>query len=290
MTNSKPFVTTPAGFGKPTDGLRCKLYTIIFEADTKTGLRFDLLLIGTILLSILVVLLDSVQSVHLRHATLMNALEWGFTLLFTLEYAARLYCVENRWRYASSFFGVIDLLALLPTYIALFVPEAHALIDVRILRLLRIFRVLKLALYVAEYSALLQALRASRRKIMIFLSFVLMLDLLLGTLMYVIEGPQYGFSSIPMAMYWAVVTMTTVGYGDLTPHTDAGRLLSSVMMLLGWGILAVPTGIVTSEMTAQRFSRAVTTRTCPACLTEGLEADAKFCKECGEALPDYRHD
>lgn len=277
-------------FGKPEGGFRRRLYTTIFEADTKAGLRFDLALIAVILISIMVVILDSVQSINLRHANLMQVLEWGFTLLFTLEYAARLYCVENRLRYATSFFGIIDLLSLLPTYIALFVPEAHVLIDVRILRLLRIFRVLKLTMYIAEYSALVQALRASRRKIMIFISFVLMLDLLLGTMMYVIEGPAHGFTSIPMAMYWAVVTMTTVGYGDLTPHTDAGRLLASMMMMLGWGILAVPTGIVTSEMTAQRFTRAVTTRTCPACMTEGHEPDAKFCKECGAALPDYRRD
>jgi voltage-gated potassium channel len=290
MTRATTSPQTPAQFGKPEGGLRRAIYTIIFEADTKAGLRFDLCLITVILVSILVVILDSVQPINARHATLMNALEWGFTLLFTAEYAARLYCVENRWRYATSFFGVIDLLAVLPTYIAFLVPEAHALIDVRILRLLRIFRVLKLTLYVVEYSTLVQALRASRRKILIFISFVLMVDLLMGTLMYVIEGPEHGFTSIPMAMYWAIVTMTTVGYGDLTPQTDAGRLLSSLMMLLGWGILAVPTGIVTSEMTAQRFTRAVTTRTCPACMTEGLEPDAKFCKECGEALPDYRHD
>jgi voltage-gated potassium channel len=192
-----------------------------------------------------------------------------------------LYCVENRLRYATSFLGVIDLLSVLPTYIAFFVPEAHALIDVRILRPLPIFRVLKLTLYVAEYSTLVHALRANRRKIMIFISFVLMLDLLLGTLMYVIEGPKHGFTSIPMAMYWAIVTMTMVGYGDLTPQTDAGRLLSSVMMLLGWGILAVPTGIVTSEMTAQRFTRAVPTRTCPACMAEGLEPDANSARNAG---------
>lgn len=279
-----------ADLGKPAGGLRREIYTIIFEADTKAGLRFDLFLIFAILVSILVVIIDSVQSVNARHAQLMNTLEWGFTLLFTLEYAARLYCVDNRWRYATSFFGIIDLLSILPTYIAFFVPEAHALIDVRILRLLRIFRVLKLTLYVAEYSTLMRALRASRRKILIFITFVLMLDLLLGTLMYVIEGPAHGFTSIPMAMYWAIVTMTTVGYGDLTPQTDAGRFLSSAMMLLGWGILAVPTGIVTSEMTAQRVQRGVTTRTCPSCLTEGQDADAKFCKECGKALPAYRHD
>lgn len=275
----------PTRFGKPATGLRRDLYSLLFESDTRTGMLFDLGLIGAVLLSILVVLLDSVHTIQARHGLALNVLEWTFTLLFTLEYAARLYSVEHRMRYVTSFFGIIDLLAILPTYVAFFVPEAHALLDVRILRLLRIFRVLKLTLYVAEYSTLMQALRASRRKVTIFIAFVLMLDLLLGTLMYVIEGPEYGFTSIPVAMYWAIVTMTTVGYGDLTPHTDAGRLLASVMMLLGWGILAVPTGIVTSEMAAQRMTRALGMRTCPACDRDGLEADAKYCQECGSALP-----
>lgn len=282
---------TPTHFGKPAAGLRRDLYSVLFESDTRTGMLFDLSLIGAVLLSILVVLLDSVHTIQVRHGQALNVLEWSFTLLFTLEYCARLYSVEHRVRYVTSFFGVIDLLAILPTYIAFFVPEAHALLDVRILRLLRIFRVLKLTLYVAEYSTLMQALRASRRKVTIFIAFVLMLDLLLGTLMYVIEGPEYGFTSIPVAMYWAIVTMTTVGYGDLTPHTDAGRLLASVMMLLGWGILAVPTGIISSEMTMQsRLFRLTTTRTCPECLSEGHDADAKFCKDCGAPLPAYRRD
>lgn len=285
MIDPVPAMHTPTHFGKPASGLRRDLYAVLFEADTKTGRLFDLALIGAVLLSILVVLLDSVHSIHDRHKLLLTTLEWGFTLLFTLEYGLRLYCVEHRLRYITSFFGIIDLLAVLPTYIAFFVPEAHALLDVRILRLLRIFRVLKLTLYVVEYSALIQALRASRRKITIFIAFVLMMDLLLGTLMYVIEGPEYGFTSIPVAMYWAIVTMTTVGYGDLTPHTDAGRLLASAMMLMGWGILAVPTGIVTSEMAAQRVARTFGARTCQACGTQGLEADAKFCKECGAPLP-----
>jgi len=283
-------IPAPAGFGKPVSGLRRGLYEIMFESDTRTGRQFDLALIGAVLLSILVVVLDSVYSIQVRHGALLDVLEWGFTLLFTLEYCARLYCVEQRLRYVTSLFGVIDLLAILPTYVAFFVPEAHALLDVRILRLVRIFRVLKLTLYVAEYSALGQALRASRRKITVFIAFVLMLDLLLGTLMYVIEGPEYGFTSIPVAMYWAIVTMTTVGYGDLTPHTDAGRLLASAMMLLGWGILAVPTGIVTSEMAAQRITRALGTHTCRNCGADGLDLDAKFCQECGAPLSAQRQD
>lgn len=286
--NTPVVMSIQTNFGKPARGLRRDLYAILFESDTRAGRLFDLILISAVLLSILVVLLDSVRSIELRHGQLLSVLEWSFTLLFTLEYCARLYCVDNRLRYLTSFFGVIDLLAILPTYVAFFVPEAHALLDVRILRLVRIFRILKLTLYVAEYSALGQALRASRRKIIVFIAFVLMLDLLLGTLMYVIEGPEYGFSSIPVAMYWAIVTMTTVGYGDLTPHTDVGRLLASAMMLLGWGILAVPTGIVTSEMAAQRVTRALRTRTCRVCNTTGLEPEANFCQACGAALPPER--
>lgn len=290
MGKPAPPLQPYADFGKPADGLRRQLYTIIFEADTKAGLRFDVILIIAILTSVLVVILDSVQDIHLHNNTLMTALEWGFTLLFTLEYLTRLYCVDNRLRYATSFFGIIDLISVLPTYIAFFVPEAHALLDVRVLRLLRIFRVLKLTMYVAEYSLLVQALRASRRKIMIFITFVLMLDLLLGTMLYVVEGPEHGFTSIPMSVYWAIVTMTTVGYGDIVPHTDLGKMIASLTMLLGWGTLAVPTGIVTAEMTAHRMGRSITTRTCPACLTEGHDADAKFCKICGKDLPAYRHD
>ena len=214
-----------------------------------------------------------------------------FTIMFSIEYAARLSCVRQPLRYATSFFGIVDLLAVLPSYLALLVPGAEVLLDVRILRLLRIFRILKLATYVGEYRALGAVLVASRRKILIFLSVVLMIALLMGTLLYVVEGPERGYTSIPVAMYWAIVTMTTVGYGDITPSTDLGRVIASVMMLLGWGILAVPTGIVSAEMTARRFSRLVpTTRTCHECLSEGHEANARFCKDCGAKLPPYRRD
>jgi voltage-gated potassium channel len=284
------FPQTPAKFGKPDSGLRLRLYTIIFEADTRAGWLFDVLLMAAILLSIMVVILDSVQSMSKDYGRVLDMLEWMFTILFTLEYLTRLACVRHPMRYATSFFGVIDLLSILPTYVALVFPEAYVLLDVRILRLLRIFRIFKLTMYVAEYSALAQALRASGRKILIFISVVLMLILVLGTVMYVVEGPHNGYTNIPVSMYWAIVTMTTVGYGDITPHTDLGKLIASMMMLLGWGILAVPTGIVTSEMAAQRLGRRLTTRTCPNCLSEGHEADAKFCKDCGTALPAYQHD
>ncbi len=280
----------PASYGKPTGGLRLRLYTIIFEADTREGKAFDVLLVLAILLSIAVVIIDSVPTIQAPYGHHLNAVEWMFTGLFTLEYAARLFCVRRPLRYATSFFGIIDLLSILPTYFSLLVPEAGAFLDIRILRLLRIFRIFKLTLYITEYIRLGQALRASGRKILIFLSVVLMAVLILGTVMYVVEGPENGFTSIPVAMYWATVTMTTVGYGDLTPHTSVGRFIASFMMLLGWGVLAVPTGIVTAEMTSMRMNQKSTTRTCASCLSEGHDADARYCKDCGDALPTYQHD
>jgi len=279
-----------ARFGRPAGAWRLRAYTIIFEADTRAGRLFDLVLLVTILASVVVVILDSVQSITARYGTLFDVLEWGFTLLFTVEYLLRLACVRRPLRYATSFFGIVDLLAVLPTYLAFFVPEAHALIDVRMLRLLRVFRILKLGAYVSEFGFLGAALLASRRKIMVFIGFVLITVTIMGTLMYVVEGPENGFTSIPVAIYWGITTMTTVGFGDITPHTNLGRFIASCMMLMGWGILAVPTGIVTAEMTARRVARPVTTRTCPDCLTEGHDADAQFCKHCGKPLPAYQHD
>jgi voltage-gated potassium channel len=276
--------------GRPQAGWRLQLYTVVFEADTRAGRLFDLALIGCILASVVVVVLDSMASVHTRHETLLKALEWFFTLLFTAEYIARLVCVRHPGRYARSFYGVIDLLAVLPTYLAVLVPELHALIDVRVLRLLRLFRILKLGAYVAEFGALGQALAASRRKILVFLSFVMGVVLVMGTLMYVVEGPANGFTSIPVGVYWAITTMTTVGFGDITPKTDLGRLIASVMMLIGWGTLAVPTGIVSAEFTARRLSREPTTRTCHECLSEGHAPDARFCRDCGAPLPPWQHD
>ncbi len=280
--------TTPARYGRP-DGWRGRMYDIIFRSDSKAGRRFDIALVGAILLSILVVVLDSVPLIHARYTGLMRALEWSFTLLFTLEYAARLLCVRQPLRYATSFFGIVDLLSVLPTYVSLLVPGSEALLDIRILRLLRVFRIFKLTLYIEEYTRLAEALAASRRKIMVFLSVVLMAVLILGTVMYVVEGPAHGYTSIPTAMYWAIVTMTTVGYGDITPHTTLGKAIASFMMLLGWGILAVPTGIVTAEMTARRSDRrhgpARVPRNCEVCGEGGHEASATFCKDCGAELP-----
>lgn len=271
-------------FGKPPSGLRRRLYTIIFESDTVASRRFDIVLIAAILFSILVVVLDSVDRFARDYAEALSVVEWGITLFFTAEYVARIACVTRPLRYATSFFGIVDLLAILPTYLALLVPGAHLLVDVRVLRLLRVFRILKLAAYVSEYRALGQALAASRRKILIFLSVVLMLVLVLGTLMYVVEGPENGYTSIPVSVYWAIVTMTTVGYGDISPKTDLGRLIASVMMLVGWGILAVPTGIVSAEMTAQRYAIGKSGRRCPGCGHDGHGPAARYCDRCGVAL------
>jgi voltage-gated potassium channel len=276
-------------YGKPPPGWRRHMYDVIFEADTPAGRRFDIALVCAILLSILVVVLDSVPRLHRDHADLLNALEWGFTALFTVEYVARVVCVQRPWRYAGGFYGVIDLLAVLPSYFSLLMPGTELLLDIRILRLLRVFRIFKLTLYIEEYTRLGEALAASRRKILVFLSVVLMAILILGTIMYVVEGPKNGYTSIPVAMYWATVTMTTVGYGDITPHTNLGKAIASFMMLMGWGILAVPTGIVTAEMTLRHGDRgtgpARAPRHCPACGSGGHEADARFCKDCGAALP-----
>ena len=275
-------------FGRPLAGWRLAAYTIVFEADTRAGRLFDLALLWLIVASVAVVMLDSVAVIRADWGALFTRLEWGFTALFTLEYALRLVCVRRPARYALSPFGLIDLLAIVPTYLALLVPGLHALIDVRVLRLLRIFRILKLTAYVAEYGALGRALLASRRKVAVFLSFVLLVALVMGTLMYVVEGPENGFTSVPMSVYWAITTLTTVGFGDITPKTDLGRLIASVMMLLGWGTLAVPTGIVSAEFTAQRFSQAPpTTRTCQACLSEGHLPQARFCRDCGAPRPTH---
>jgi voltage-gated potassium channel len=277
--------------GKPLDGWRLRAYTIIFEADTRAGRVFDVVLLLLIVLSVGVVFADSVADFHGRYGETFHALEIGFTLIFTLEYLVRLACVRHPARYARSFFGVVDLLSVLPTYLAFVFPGLHSLIDVRVLRLLRIFRIFGLSAYVNEYHSLLMAIRNSARKILIFLSFVIIVTIIMGTVMFMVEGPAHGFTSIPTAIYWAVTTMTTVGYGDISPETTLGRLIATVMMLVGWGTLAVPTGIVTVEMGQVRKHReTATTRSCQACLTEGHLSDAVYCMHCGERLPPYLQD
>jgi voltage-gated potassium channel len=261
--------------------IKQRMYRVIFESDTPAGRSFDIVLMALIVASVGVVIFDSVTPLAARHQRVLTTLEWIFTALFTAEYLSRLYCAPERWRYAKSFFGVIDLLSILPTYLALLFPELHALLDIRMLRLLRIFRVLKLAEYVAEYRYLGRALAASRRKILVFLFTVCIVVLIMGTVMYVVEGPSRGFTSIPVGIYWAITTMTTVGFGDITPKTDLGRLIASLMMLMGWGVLAVPTGIVTAEMVQGQATRFSTDRMCPQCQGDGLAPDDRFCRHCG---------
>jgi voltage-gated potassium channel len=283
-TKQRPIDPLQQRLGKPADGWRARLYAIIFESDTPTGRAFDLALIGAILLSVLVIVLSSVQPIAARYGDWLHAAEWFFTILFTIEYVARCLCVQRPVMYARSFFGIIDIMSILPSYVSLFIPGAHVIMGVRILRLLRIFRILKLTLYIEEYGMLGDALMASRRKIFIFLSVVFLIVFLLGTVMYVVEGPEHGYTSIPTAVYWAISTMTTVGFGDLVPKTDIGRTIASFMMLLGWGILAVPTGIISSEISHRRGLRPLSPRACPACLTIGHEPDARYCKDCGASL------
>ena len=259
------------------------LHEIIFEADTPIGKAFDVALLVAIVASVVVVMLDSVKGIAADHRQLLTALEWGFTIFFTIEYVLRLSCVNRPARYATSFFGVVDLLAILPTYISLLIPGSQALIVIRALRLLRIFRVFKLARYVGESAVLMEALRASRAKITVFLLSVATIVLVIGSAMYLIEGEQSGFTSIPRSVYWAIVTMTTVGYGDIAPQTPQGQFLAALVMILGYGIIAVPTGIVTAELTSRRDGR-VSTQACPACGTSDHATNARFCKHCGEAL------
>lgn len=262
---------------------RHRLHEVIFEAETPAGKAFDLALLVCIVISIVAVVLESVTSIRNRCGGPLRTIEWIFTILFTIEYLLRLASVRSPLRYARSFYGVVDFVAIIPTYLSLVLTGYQSLLVIRALRLLRIFRVLKLAHFVGESRMLGAALRASSRKIIVFLGTVVTLILIVGSLMYLIEGPEHGFTSIPQSMYWAVVTMTTVGYGDVAPQTVAGKVLASIVMIMGYGIIAVPTGIVSVEIaTVQR--RMVTTEACEACGAELHDPDAKFCKHCGASL------
>ena len=260
-----------------------RLHEIIFEADTPAGKAFDIVLITSIIMSVIAVLLDSVQTVHARYGTYLHAAEWLFTVLFTIEYIFRLYCVKKPLRYALSFYGFVDILAIVPTYIGLFIPGGHYLLAIRVLRVLRVFRVLKLSEYLGEAAVLLKALRASRYKIIVFLFTVLTLVVVLGSIIYLVEGRENGFTSIPASIYWAIVTLTTVGYGDISPQTPLGQTIAAVIMILGYSIIAVPTGVVSAEMT-RAMQQPVSTQVCPYCSKEGHDADAEYCKQCGSKL------
>ena len=261
-----------------------KIRSIIFEAATPAGRAFDVFLIIVILLSVLVVLLDSVTSIHSEYGQVLLVIEWSFTLLFTVEYLLRLWTIQNTWLYARSFYGVVDLLGSLPTYLSIWFADAHYFLVVRVLRVLRIFRVFRMVRYVGEAELIAQALTASRRKITVFVCSVLALVVVFGSLMYLVEGgTNTEFSSIPQSIYWAVTTMTTVGYGDVAPDTALGRGLAAVIMIMGYGIIAAPTGIVTLELNEAHRKRA-NTRTCPECSAEGHSYEASFCWRCGSAL------
>jgi len=260
-------------------GWRGKLHRIIFESDTTAGRLFDEIILWSIVLSVLVVILDSVSALNSVYGQLFHIAEWFFTILFTVEYLLRIAAVRRPLLYMGSAFGIIDLLAIVPTYLAVFFPGLQATIVLRAFRLLRVFRILKLARYVAQADFLLLALRASREKIIIFLAFVVFSVVTMGSLMYLVEGPENGFTSIPVAIYWAVVTLTTVGFGDITPVTPLGRAIASLVMILGYGFIAVPTGIVTSELV--RASRDVGRKACDDCGNTQNDGDAQFCKRCG---------
>jgi voltage-gated potassium channel len=260
-----------------------KLHEIIFEADTKGGKLFDIVLIISIIISVITVMLDSVNHIHRDHGNYLYLLEWFFTLLFSLEYSLRLACVGKPQMYARSFYGIIDLLAVIPTYLSLFFPGSQYLLVIRLLRVLRIFRVLKLVQYISEARMLGRAFKASRRKIIIFLFTVLTMVVIFGSLMYLIEKENHGFTSIPRSIYWAIVTLTTVGYGDISPQTPLGQTIAAIIMILGYAIIAVPTGIVTVEY-SRAAQKNISTQVCPQCSAEGHEIDAKYCRYCGSRL------
>ncbi|MCB0630029.1 MAG: ion transporter [Saprospiraceae bacterium] len=265
--------------------VREKIHEIIFEADTPMGKLFDVVLLVLIAASVLVVMLESVNYINARYADLFFTLEWIFTIIFTIEYLLRIYSVYRPLKYVLSFFGIIDLLAILPAYLSFFViAGTHSLMVIRAFRLIRIFRIFKLGHFLSEGNVILDALRASRVKISVFLTFVCLLVVIIGSMMYLIEGGEgSGFSSIPRSIYWAIVTLTTVGYGDITPATEVGQFLSAVVMILGYAIIAVPTGIVSAEMVKGSHSQ-ISTQACRYCGAEGHDHDAVYCRMCGERL------
>ena len=262
--------------------LKERLYEIIFEADTREGKIFDVVLLFVILLSIALVMLESVSSIRYSYSKILKVMEWVITIIFTIEYILRLLIVKKPLRYIFSFYGIIDFLAVIPTYLSILIAGSQSLVVIRILRLLRVFRILKLTRYTQAGRNLLRAMWASREKISVFVFFVLTIVVIFGTVMYLVEGESNGFNSIPQSIYWAIVTLTTVGYGDISPATPLGQLLASVIMIMGYAIIAVPTGIVTAEML--RPSTPQNTQVCPDCLFDKHDDDAIFCKKCGARL------
>ncbi|WMJ01630.1 ion transporter [Pseudomonas chlororaphis subsp. aurantiaca] len=262
---------------------RERLYVMIFQTDTVAGRRFDSILLLIILASLVIVILDSIDEVHQNYANVLAYIEWGFTLIFAIEYGLRLYCSPKPLRYAFSFYGLVDLLAIVPGILALYYSDAQYLLIIRVIRMLRIFRVLKLSPYLKQAHYLLDALRGSKQKILVFLLSVCTLVTVFGTLMYVVEGPEHGFTSIPKGIYWAIVTLTTVGYGDIVPKTVIGQIISSMVMITGYSIIAVPTGIFTAEL-ANAMRGEQLKHDCPVCSKNNHEHGAAFCSRCGNAL------
>ena len=265
-----------------TEELRKKLFIIIFEADTKSGKLFDIILLISIFLSVLAILLNSVDIINVKYKIILTSIEWFFTILFTIEYFFRLFCVKKVFKYIKSFFGIIDLISILPSYLSYFIIGAQSLIILRVIRLLRIFIIFKLGRYIGQANFLIKALKRGFRKIIVFIGTVMTIVVVMGSLMYLIEGPENnGFSSIPKAMYWAIVTLTTVGYGDVAPQTWPGQTIAAIIMLLGYGIIAVPTGILSAEIAISSKSDK---RKCPECKKTGHLKEAAFCRYCGTKL------
>jgi voltage-gated potassium channel len=271
--------------GGPPGSRRSLTFHVIFETETRSGRAFDVALLVAILASVLAVLMESVAPFAARYGPGLRRLEWVFTVLFTIEYALRVWSVSRPRSYTLSFFGLIDLLAVIPTYLSVIVPGGQVLAVVRVLRVLRVFRVLKLTRYMGEASVLGAALRAARYKISVFLVTVFGIVIIVGAVMYLVEGPASGFTSIPMGVYWAIVTLTTVGFGDITPVTTLGQTIASFVMILGYGIIAVPTGIVTAEIVAQGRGPDVGYRVCTTCRHQERDPEALYCRRCGERLP-----
>ncbi|WP_340111405.1 ion transporter [Maribellus mangrovi] len=261
---------------------RERLYEIIFEADTPAGKFFDVALLVVILLSVALVMLESVPAIRTNYRPILRILEWVITGIFTVEYLLRIIIVRKPLRYIFSFYGIIDFLSVIPTYLGLFIIGSHHLVVIRILRMLRIFRILKLTRYTQAGRTLAKALWASREKISVFIFFVIVLVVVIGTIMYIIEGEAHGFTSIPRGIYWAIVTLTTVGYGDISPQTSLGQFMASIVMIMGYAIIAVPTGIVTAEIINPSYKG--NTQVCPSCLHDKHDDDAKFCKKCGAKI------
>jgi len=271
---------------EPKKGWKLKLHEIIYGTHTPAGKLFDIVLLIVIVYSVIIVMLESIPRIDTKYHSFLNISEWVVTILFTLEYFLRIICIKKPTKYVFSFFGIIDLLSTIPKYLSFFIGGSQYITAFRALRLLRVFRILKLVRFVGESNNLLRALRASRTKIFVFVFFVLVISILLGTIMYLVEGPEHGFNSIPHSVYWTIVTLTTVGYGDISPETGLGQVIATFIMIIGYGIIAVPTGIVSAEYTVmhREDKEADMGRSCSSCGTEILRTDAQYCRSCGNRL------